>query len=826
MSDRTKGSGFRGQGSVGNGERRNPKPESMTKGEIRKTKGTPFVALVVWLVICCVAAGGVTLGAEDEALKTPVVRPVLVDVARPLDPAALEVGGMIGHRMNINISGDLMTRSEDQLVGPFERRTDRNLWAGEHVGKYLHAATLAAANCHDEELQKALRARVARIVARLVKTQEPDGYLGTYMPDARWNGWDVWVHKYDLIGLLTWYEYSGDRQALAAARKVGDAVAKQFGPHARDIARTGDHVGMASTSILEPIVLLYRHTGDQRYLDFARYLLDRIDRNGPKIIESLTTTGRVSRTANAKAYEMLSNLIGLCELARQTGDAGLLTAPKIAWQDIADHHLYITGGSSIEEFYRVPDRFPPDGRVSETCVSTTWLQLNWQLLRLTGEAKYAEAAEQILLNHLMAAQERAGTHWCYFTPLEGAKNPGGPFTCCASSGPRGIALSPTWLYTLREDGLSAETYSTSTLTTTLTNGVRLKVEQRTAYPWDGQVSFTLMPQGASEFVFQFRIPSWSAASTVRVNGQVAGSGTPGEYLKVKRTWRPGDKVELALNVGLRFHRDKTDNEGRAVVCYGPLALVYDARFNEQYRARKFIAPASADAGELNLKIVTPPAELAYDQFEKLVEIDGRLAYDAGTARRGEVVRIRLSPFASASVGRPTSFFQMYLLDPARPLPEVEFSAFAFGRESYSRAGNVNGQIADEDPTTYRVTWDGKPAEQDWYAVQIDRPRTISRVVYFAGRSSRNGGWFDTSAGKPSIQVKKSADGPWEEVAKLESYPNTTATENGGLGEPGPNFSVTFEPVAAVGIRIVGKPAGGNQPNQAFSSCAELMAYEK
>ena len=117
---------------------------------------------------------------------------------------------------------------------------------------------------------------------------------------------------------------------------MGDLLIATF-PAKKSILAAGTHVGMAATSVLEPIVLLYRATGDERYLQFARYIVKSWDEpNGPKIIATLLAEKQVNKTANGKAYEMLSNLVGLCELARATGDRSLLKPVLNAWQDIVE----------------------------------------------------------------------------------------------------------------------------------------------------------------------------------------------------------------------------------------------------------------------------------------------------------------------------------------------------------------------------------------------------------------------------------------------------------------------------------------------------------
>ena len=217
------------------------------------------------------------------------------------------------------------------------------------MGKWLHAATLAWVNTGDQELRK----KLDYTVTELVKCQEADGYLGTYSlegkPWPRWSEWDVWAHKYNIIGLVTYMRYTGNMESLPACRKMADLLCKTFGdePGKLDINKAGQHVGMAPGSVMEPMVLLYRLTGEPRYLEFCNYLLRAWETTtGPHIISRLLDHQPVYKVGNGKAYEMLSCLNGILELYRTTGDPKLLEACRYAWQDIVDHRLYITGAAS------------------------------------------------------------------------------------------------------------------------------------------------------------------------------------------------------------------------------------------------------------------------------------------------------------------------------------------------------------------------------------------------------------------------------------------------------------------------------------------------
>ncbi|MGA2254389.1 MAG: beta-L-arabinofuranosidase domain-containing protein, partial [Thermoguttaceae bacterium] len=447
----------------------------------------PF-SLFVMLITTSAADTGLA-GAVEPA--PPKAAAVLADADNLLSPSAVHIDGWLGPRIDANESKRLLVVDTGPLLAGYHKKPGSHPWIGEHVGKWMHAATLAWAYSGDQRLRK----KLDRIAAELIQCQEPDGYLGTYVPAQRFGqfpdaDWDVWSHKYNLIGLMTYYQYTGDKAALDACRKMADLLITTF-PAKKSILAAGTHMGMAATSVLEPIVLLYRATGDQRYLQFARYIVKSWNEpNGPRIVDSLLTVKRVDKTANGKAYEMLSNIVGLCELARATGDRKLLQAAKNAWQDIVDNRLYVTGSASSFEVFHKDHELPnsANNNICETCVTTTWIQLNLQLLRITGEAKYGDELERSFYNHLAAAQHPRGDDWCYYTALEGRKPYDKGITCCHSSGPRGMALAPQAAY-LRGRGADGDVLVVSTLETSRATlelgGQKVMVEQKSDFPRGG-----------------------------------------------------------------------------------------------------------------------------------------------------------------------------------------------------------------------------------------------------------------------------------------------------------------------------------------------------
>ena len=527
------------------------------------------------------------------------------DVFTPLLPEEVALtGGFLGVRIDANKKNRMLTVDENDMLDAFERREVKHQdWQGEHVGKFLHAATLTWNYSHDANL----KVKIDRVVARLLKTQEENGYLGTYPKDQRWDSWDVWAHKYDLIGLLTYYQFTklanqGEAtplgtEALTACRKIGDLLIATFGmePGKRDINKSGGHVGMASDSVLEPVVLLYRATNDTRYLDFARYIVTNYDApGGPAILTLLESKKSVRAVANAKAYEMTSNFNGLLELYRVTGEKRLLDLMQIAWRDIVQNRLYITGSTSSSERFQddfhLPNRM--DANICETCVTVTWEQMNLQLLRLTGNPRYADELEKSVYNHLLAAQKPTGDDWAYYTPLEGRKPYDNYTTCCHSSGPRGVALIPEIACMASSDGgLVVNFYNDGTATTRLKSG-EVTIKQTTRYPWEGDVSLTVIPEkNAQSFPLRLRIPAWSPKYEVMLNGKPLPSGERIEvrsgYIVLNRAWNRQDVVHLTMSLPDRVLLGDHENAGKGAILHGPLVLALDSAANGDNPIRRY-----------------------------------------------------------------------------------------------------------------------------------------------------------------------------------------------------------------------------------------------
>jgi DUF1680 family protein len=535
-----------------------------------------MLRFILSLLSLCIAFGARSAAAEPQPKVNDAVADRFVSV--PFEKQ--KIGGLLGERMRINLEKRLLAIEEEALLAGFRKRPGEQEWIGEHVGKYLDTAVSTYRFTHDARL----KTQMDRIALALIVTQKDDGYLGTYTDDKRWTGWDVWVHKYDLIGLLSWYRLTGDGRALTASRRIGDLLIATFQSGKIDMIATSDEAGMAATSVLEPICQLYRFTGDARYLAFAHFIVDKAweQPNGPKVMTSLLTSGSVFKTANNKAYEMMSNLVGLLELYRLTGEERYLKAGHAAQTDIVAHRRYLTGTTSAHEHFRDDFDLPAEDKdeVGEGCATVAWLQLNLQLLRLTGEAKYAQEIERTVFNQLLGAQQPQTGNICYFTPMNGRKQPLTKINCCRSSEPRGIALIPQLVWgsfpsrTAPEIAIEILAPGEAVI-----DGVRVVAE--TEYPFHGTAALTLQPTAPRRFTLAVRVPDWAPEMTARLSTGETRAAKGGEYLRVTRLWKGSDRVDVAVDLAVRFADGGRSYPDHIAVERGPLVLALEKGANLQ-----------------------------------------------------------------------------------------------------------------------------------------------------------------------------------------------------------------------------------------------------
>ena len=531
----------------------------------------------ILLVLLAALPFQVLLNAKTESATSPKVK----------------IGGYVGSRIEICNSGMIMQEDVDALVEPFRHKEDRSSWSTEFIGKWM----LGAIEMYRYNSDPALFEKISKGIHDLVATQQEDGFIGSYAPEARLTHWDIWGRKYTALALISYYRLTGEKSVLEAAAKSIDCLIKDLNERNVDIASTGNYFGMASCSVLEPVVYLYKETLCQKYLDFALSIVGSIEREGSSqlITKALNEVPVSQRSAfpkrwwsssnGMKAYEMMSCYEGLVELASVTGNQEYITAAEKTVESIVRDEINIAGsGAAFECWYMGRERQTiPTYHTMETCVTFTWMQFCARLLEKTGKSFYADQFERTMYNALMAAMKDDGSEISKYSPLEGHRSRGEDqcglcINCCNANGPRGYALIPKTAMTFKDNSLSVNLYLPMEASfASGRNSVGVKVE--TGYPVDGKVRLSLDARKMSEFSLALRVPSWSEGKfAVTVNGEAQDCVPDNGYVKICRKWKGGDVVEIDMEIKTKV----VELNNMQAVVRGPLVFARDSRFADGF----------------------------------------------------------------------------------------------------------------------------------------------------------------------------------------------------------------------------------------------------
>jgi DUF1680 family protein len=505
----------------------------------------------------------------------------------------ISLQGYLGNKIDLCIENRIKTQDGDYLVEPFRHREETKNWQTEFWGKWICSAAGAYRYTHDPVLLKIIK----NSVFSLVNTQTKEGYIGNYADSSHLEEWDIWGRKYTLLGLLACYSVDEDKNILQAAVHLADYLISEIGPGKKNIVKKGNYRGMPSSSVLEPIVLLYNQTGEKRFLDFAKYIVKMWESpDGPQLIsKSLAGIDVAERFPHPrvwnswengeKAYEMMSCYEGLLELYRVTSEPSYLEAVEKTVENIIATEINIAGsGASLECWYHgQKNQIYSSYCLMETCVTMTWMKLCDNLLRLTGNPIYADQIEKSTYNALLASMKSDGSTFAKYTPLEGSKNIDGgqcgmDINCCIANGPRAFVMLPDFAVMKSEDGIVVNLFCQSETRIYLDSTNVLTLQQITDYPVSDSVIMKVSIQKDAEFSLALRIPSWSKVNTLLVNGKPLDNIKAGTYKIIKRVWKNGDIINLKFDMHCRV--EKLDHHYALV--RGPIVLARDSRAGEGY----------------------------------------------------------------------------------------------------------------------------------------------------------------------------------------------------------------------------------------------------
>ncbi|MCE5269121.1 MAG: glycoside hydrolase family 127 protein [Planctomycetaceae bacterium] len=532
------------------------------------------------------------------------------DQLTPLPPGAIRLRGSLEGPIQNSVT--YWNKGVVPYAGFVEMfRSGRKLFAqGEMWGKAVRSGSMMYRYTQDPELKDILR----ETVADLLSTRRANGSIScsdvAKQPDGP--GGDLWERKYALLGLDEYYRHvERDPAVLQAMIDEADCTLRQIGPPPKvrivDQGWSANHI--ESCTILEPILRLYKLTGHRRYLDFARYIVET--EGGAKdynVIQEAIDGKDPEKIGGPypKAYEMMSLFEGVVEYYRVTGDERWKRAALNLYARIREKEITIIGNGGGDQPYRpaiagegwdytaMEQTNPKISRMMETCAGVTWLKLCSQIARLTADPSTIDEIEKYAYNGLLGAMKPTGDGFSYVNLLNGVKtNPTGwganvqgvDVTCCNLNGPMGLAYLPFVAVMTSKTGPVINLYNACSVTVPTPAGEKASIEIATDYPVSGVIGLTVTPREPEEFTIRLRIPKWSAATTLKVNGKVA-TAVAGTYAEVRRVWSRGDRIELLLDMRCRVI-DAPRGSNRAgdnfqALIRGPIVLARDENIDPAY----------------------------------------------------------------------------------------------------------------------------------------------------------------------------------------------------------------------------------------------------
>lgn len=565
----------------------------------------------------------------------------------------------------------------ENFLPPGRRSTPQRrgkLFTDSDVYKLLEAVVWEA----DRGGDPAMHRRVVELTTAIGSAIEPDGYLNTYYGQAgngrRYSdlrhGHELYCAGHLIQAGAARLRTHGRDPLVDLAVRVADHISLQFGPNGRE--------GLCGHPEIElALVELSRATGDRRYLDTARVMIERRGHGllgehqwGPAYYQDDMPV-REASVLRGHAVRALYLACGAADVAVETGDTDLLAAVVRQWESTIATRTYLTGGMGSrhqDEGFGDAFELPPDHSYSETCAGIAAIMLSWRLLLATGKCRYADHIERTLYNILATSPSMDGRSFFYSNTLHqrvqswpapqdhesaqaatGMRAPWFAVPCCPTNIARTLAILATYTATVNDEGLQLHQYVTGQFRANTPQGAVLAVSTRTNYPWDGQVNVSIDATTDQPWTLTLRVPSWATGATVTI-GAERRHVEPG-WVPLRRTWKVGEELVLDLPMPPRWtYPDQRIDAVRGCVALERGPLVYCVE-----------SLAGSDSPDLDRLLIDPGAGVATEALPGLGPAVGligrgvqrRLPDGHGLPYTAEPVPASTGPAVPGS-GNPTS----------------------------------------------------------------------------------------------------------------------------------------------------------------------------
>ncbi|MDC6390547.1 glycoside hydrolase family 127 protein [Maribacter sp. PR1] len=492
--------------------------------------------------------------------------------------------------------------------GPFEGI----FFNDSDVFKIIEGASYSLQVHPDDKLKKYLD----DLIAKIALAQEDDGYLYTNRTidpskaadkggKNRWTNLETFHELYNVGHLyeaaVAHYEATGQRSLLDVAIKNADLVEKVFGP--------GKNMGVPGHQEIEMgLVKLYRVTGDDKYLNLAKFFIDqRGNAKGHNLYGEYSQDAEpFVKQKKAVGHSVRAGYFysGATDIAAIKGTHEYDSSLHSIWDNIIDTKIYLTGGIGAEPKHEGfgPDYELPNATAyTETCAAISLMFWNHRLFLLDGDVKYMDVFERTLYNGFLSGVSFEGNTFFYPNPLEAdgfstfnqgvcGRSPWFDCSCCPVNVVRVLPSLPGYIYAVKDEEVYVNLFIGSKADVEVDDQI-LMINQKTNYPWDGTIEFTFDNKEEVTTNLKIRVPGWLRGEVMpgnlyeylekkdlkvglSVNGERQELNMNNGYLDLgKRSWKAGDHISLNFQMAVRqvVANDKVmANRGKIAMERGPL----------------------------------------------------------------------------------------------------------------------------------------------------------------------------------------------------------------------------------------------------------------
>ncbi|WP_455636771.1 glycoside hydrolase family 127 protein [Parabacteroides sp.] len=485
---------------------------------------------------------------------------------------------------------------------------------GEHSGiffddsdvyKALEGMAYSLINNPDPELEK----KADEWIDKFAAAQQPDGYINTFYTltglDKRWTNMDkheMYCAGHMIEAGVAYYQATGKRKFLDVCIRMTDHMMSQFGPGKRHWVPGHEEIELA-------LVKLYQTTQEQKYLDFAYWLLEERGHGhgtmgdegkwDPVYYQDIVPVRQLT-DISGHAVRCMYLYCGMADVAALKNDTGYIAAMDRLWDDVVLRNMYITGGigsSRDNEGFTEDYDLPNLDAYCETCASVGMVLWNQRMNQLTGDSKYIDVLERSLYNGALAGISLGGDRFFYVNPLESKgdhhRQEWYGCACCPSQLSRFLPSIGNYIYASSDDALWVNLYIGNTGQIRI-GETDILLTQETDYPWDGSVKLTISTSQPLEKEIRLRIPNWCKTYDLSINGKRINVSEEKGYAVIK-DWKSQDVIALDMDMPVEIvaaDPHVKENIGKRAIQRGPLVYCMEEIDNPEYFDQIQLSPST------------------------------------------------------------------------------------------------------------------------------------------------------------------------------------------------------------------------------------------